>query len=1082
MKVESVENHSGKKSRKVIDAFVDDGYLKTMRGSLPDIDTDFDANKRPDVKAYLERRYNHDGKQRVFSAGTFTTLQVKAVIKDVCRVHRVSQSMANYITAIIGDDDVKDWTDLMKLAFKEKKLRDFIQKHWDVAEEIREIMFQPRAEGVHASALVITPDIILGDDVECFDIIPIKKMDGLLVSELSGVELDELGLLKNDVLGIAELSRLDEMIRICNKMYNANLSIEHLATSSLSEPKVFEIINKGLTQGIFQLSSDGMTKFVKSMNPDNINDVIAANALFRPATLDSGAAGEYVRAKNGLTDPEYLWGTYDILKNTFGVMCIAYDSLVKTNNGLEKIQDIEPNTYVQTEDGSYHIVLASMYKKYKQIISVRTSFGMEIKCTPDHRVLTQRGWVEAGKLNPKQDFIKCYWLTDDELPFGDMKDWCLGLYLANGNYSQTLNITCRNERDAYIIADRFNEVFGLDCRVYFHTRAWYVSLVNKKCYGSSQNAFKKYIKDMGLENMSCYDKNVKRWSLMMLSGFFEGDGCVQNGRIRIKNPKLAMQIFMAAQAARIHSSYYEDIENNDIVYTIALSSLDKLVFQFKEKNQFSFPSGHFIPTTCFESFDPKKIKDSEQRKRFYKIRKTNYCRLSTVQNYGVDVEHECWGRVLSIKDNGYEKTYDLSIDKNHSFVVGGHVVHNCYQEDYALISRKIGNLSLGDGVNLVKAISKKKVEKIRKFKDKFYAGAQKNGCPHEVADRIWGIIEGGASYGFNKSHATAYGITAYIGAYLKALYPVAFYTVLLKWGKDENIAAILNEIKQLGGVSISQPDINISTDNFETNYQTNEIYWSLLRVKFVGVTAVDFIVSNRKRYGQFTCIEEFIERIFKHKFKKKYQYWDDPDDEVDYERCPVNARMVRNLIVAGAFDKLEHVTEVTQRYDIIVRAAKTLGFEIPEKEVPEDLRDKHWFWSQQQINLSGFGTVDYERIYNNAKLPASMGSYSYFPLELLADINLGERKVGVCATIEEVEEKSYKDKKTGEKKYYGKIILRQNLDAANLVIWNDAWANVKSCFMHKKDSIVIFAGNTKFSDYDEKNILQINKNQFVTNI
>jgi DNA polymerase-3 subunit alpha len=304
----------------------------------------------------------------------------------------------------------------------------------------------------------------------------------------------------------------------------------------------------------------------------------------------------------------------------------------------------------------------------------------------------------------------------------------------------------------------------------------------------------------------------------------------------------------------------------------------------------------------------------------------------------------------------------------------------------------------------------------------------------------------------------------------------------LKWGKDENIAAILNEIKQLGGVSISQPDINISTDNFETNYQTNEIYWSLLRVKFVGVTAVDFIVSNRKRYGQFTCIEEFIERIFKHKFKKKYQYWDDPDDEVDYERCPVNARMVRNLIVAGAFDKLEHVTEVTQRYDIIVRAAKTLGFEIPEKEVPEDLRDKHWFWSQQQINLSGFGTVDYERIYNNAKLPASMSSYSYFPIELLADINLGERKVGVCATIEEVEEKSYKDKKTGEKKYYGKIILRQNLDAANLVIWNDTWANVKSCFMHKKDSIVIFAGNTKFSDYDEKNILQINKNQFVTNI
>ena len=691
-----------------------------------DVDIDFASDRREDVKAYLERRYNHDGKQRVFSAGTFTTLQVKAVIKDVCRVHRVSQSMANYITAIIGDDDVKDWTDLMKLAFKEKKMRDFIQKHWDVFEELRPIMFQPRSQGIHASAVIVVPDTIKGEDVDSFDIIPIRKMDGLLVSELSGVDLDDLGLLKNDVLATKELSRLKAMMEICNREYGTDLTLDKITSGPMDEPRAYEVINKGLTQGVFQLSSDGMTKFAKSMHPENMEDITAANALFRPATLDSGAAGDYVRAKNGLVDPEYLWGTYDILKDTFGVAA--------------------------------------------------------------------------------------------------------------------------------------------------------------------------------------------------------------------------------------------------------------------------------------------------------------------------------------------------------------------YQEQYAALARKIGNLSLGEGVNLVKAISKKKVDKIRKFKDKFYAGAKKNGCPDEVRDRIWEIIEGGASYGFNKSHAVSYGATAYVGAYLKALYPVAFYTVLLKWGKDENIAAILNEIKQLGGVSISQPDINISTDNFETNYQTNEIYWSLLRVKFVGVTAVDFIVSNRKRYGQFTCIEEFIERIFKHKFKKKYQYWDDPDDEVDYERCPVNARMVRNLIVAGAFDKLEHVTEVTQRYDIIVRAAKTLGFEIPEKEVPEDLRDKHWFWSQQQINLSGFGTVDYERIYNNAKLPASMSSYSYFPIELLADINLGERKVGVCATIEEVEEKSYKDKKTGEKKYYGKIILRQNLDAANLVIWNDTWANVKSCFMHKKDSIVIFAGNTKFSDYDEKNILQINKNQFVTNI
>ena len=111
-----------------------------------------------------------------------------------------------------------------------------------------------------------------------------------------------------------------------------------------------------------------------------------------------------------------------------------------------------------------------------------------------------------------------------------------------------------------------------------------------------------------------------------------------------------------------------------------------------------------------------------------------------------------------------------------------------------------------------------------------------------------------------------------------------------------------------------------------------------------------------------------------------------------------------------------------------------------------------------------------------------MYNYNYFSLDNLQQPGLGDRKVGVCATIAEVEERSYKDKKTGEKKYYGKILLQQNIDTATLVIWHDTWMNAKQYFMHKKDSIVIFAGNAKWSDYDEKNILQINKGSYITNI
>ena len=724
MKIKSIKIIDNKKSKNVLDCFVDSGYRKLHHGSLPDIDTDFDSTKRDDVKAYLERRYNHNGKQRVFSAGTFTTLQVKSVIKDVCRVHRVSVNMANYITAII-DDNAGDWTELMLLAAKEKKVRDFIQKHPDVFEEIRPIMFQPRSEGIHASAVVVTPDIIKGEDVECFDIIPIKKMNGLLVSELSGTELDELGLLKNDLLGIAELSRLDTMIQICNKEYGTNLSIESIATSALDEPKVYEIIRKGLTQGIFQLSSDGMTRYIKSMHPESINDIIAANALFRPATLDSGAAKMYVDAKEGVVDPEYLWGTYDILKDTYAVAA--------------------------------------------------------------------------------------------------------------------------------------------------------------------------------------------------------------------------------------------------------------------------------------------------------------------------------------------------------------------YQEQYAALARKIGGLSLGDGVNLVKAISKKKVEKIRKFKDKFYAGAAKNGCPDEVRDRIWGIIEGGATYGFNKSHATAYGIVAYIGAYIKALYPVAFYTVLLKWGKDAKMTSILQEIRELNNIMITQPDINVSGDDFVSNYKTNEIYWSILRIKQVGLKAVDFIVADRNRHGEFTSLEDFIKRIFRNKFKK-YKDWDDIDNDDEFRKCPVTALTVKNLILAGAFDKLMNVGSITERYGLMAQAAELLGFKIDEKLIPKDLRDKHWFWGQKQIALTGFGAIDYERIYRNATKPTSLNSVRYFRLEDLQEPGNDKLRVAICATILECTEHKYKDKSTGETKHYGKVTLQQNIDTGQLTIWNDAWIGAKDYFWQKKDRIVIFQGVIKWSDYDEQNVLQINKGAFVMNI
>ena len=122
----------------VMDAFVDKGLTEGGHASLPDIDVDYASDRRQEIKDYLEERYNADGRQRVFSAGTFTTMKLKAALKDVARVHRVPHSIVNYITAMI--DDGTDWTGLFRQAASNRKLRDFIQTYPLVIEDVQGLL------------------------------------------------------------------------------------------------------------------------------------------------------------------------------------------------------------------------------------------------------------------------------------------------------------------------------------------------------------------------------------------------------------------------------------------------------------------------------------------------------------------------------------------------------------------------------------------------------------------------------------------------------------------------------------------------------------------------------------------------------------------------------------------------------------------------------------------------------------------------------------------------------------------------------------------------------------------------------
>lgn len=718
MVVKSVEFKQTQIPVQALDCLTGNGFRQGDGGSLPDIDTDFASNRRQEVKEYLERRYNMNGKQRVFSAGTYSTMKLKAAIKDVCRVYKVPVSYVNYITAIFEDDNMS-WTDLFMFATTNKKVNKFVQDYPQVIEDIRGLMGQPRSASVHASAIIVTPNSKDGEDMECFDFTPIKKVDDILVSELDGYSIDETGLLKNDCLGIKELAKIQSVIDESNRVYNAGISFEGLVRSGLDDEKTYRILAKGYTQNVFQFSSAGMTKFLMDMQPDCINDLIAANALYRPATLESGSTQKYLDCKRGEVAPVYLWGTYNALKGTYGQLT--------------------------------------------------------------------------------------------------------------------------------------------------------------------------------------------------------------------------------------------------------------------------------------------------------------------------------------------------------------------YQEDLAQMAREIGGFSLGEGVNLVKYISKKKVEKIHAMRDKFMSGAHEKGCPKEDADLIWDMIEAGGSYIFNKSHAMAYAITSYVGAWLKANYPTAFYTIALQWADDKELPLIMSEMEECSSAKVVPPDINTSAEKFFTDYRTNEIFWSLGKIKILGTKAVQYIIDERTKGGPFKSIENFIHRIFKYKLKK-YEYWDDADNEQEAVRVPVNARHVKNLILAGCFDKVSNISAVVERYSILDKAATELGFKIPTGDYPDHLINQHYFWSMQQIEVCGIGRIDYKRIYDNSYCRHQFkgrASYSTVHNALLSGSE--GKKVALCATVTEMEEISYKDKKTGERKHLCKLHLQQNNDLIKLVCWNDFYIENKTELQDIKGKIVIVSAIVKYNDYSGGNSLNTYK-------
>ena len=290
-------------------------FLNPDRISLPDIDIDFCERRRGEVIDYVTQKY---GRQKVAQIITFGTMKAKAVVRDVGRVLEMSFADVDKVAKQIPP--ALDMT-LAKALEESEILRGMEQSDPKVKELLsvaRRLEGMTRHASVHAAGVVIAPKAIT-------EYAPLYKgARDEIVTQWSMKEIERVGLLKMDFLGLSTLTLIFDAIAEIKRTTGVDLDIDSVP---LDDEKTYQIFQEGQTYGIFQFESSGMRDILRKSKPQRLDDLIALNALYRPGPLRSGMVDDYIARKQGKTEIKYdLPALEPILADTYGV--IAYQEQV----------------------------------------------------------------------------------------------------------------------------------------------------------------------------------------------------------------------------------------------------------------------------------------------------------------------------------------------------------------------------------------------------------------------------------------------------------------------------------------------------------------------------------------------------------------------------------------------------------------------------------------------------------------------------------------------------------------------------------------------------------------------------------
>jgi DNA polymerase III subunit alpha len=954
-------------------------FMNPGRKGLPDIDVDFPDDRRSEVKEYVRRVC---GRECVADVVAFSRFTPRAALKDVARILGVDGKRTKDVTDQIDQVHDENLTEMRgRMRDLDRYAREFPEV-WCHAERL-ENHGDPFIKGVskHAAGVIITPGHV-NDSVPTIRADEDDPGQRTAWSETPWVSIcDDYGVMKADFLSVAGMKQQDMILARIAERTGEEIDLDHLPVCSDPydvEPDVMEKFCLGVTLGCNQFESPGIVAFLKSAKPQNVVDLAAMNALYRPGPMGAKGHEIYARRRSGREQAEIHPVLERVLADTFGVTCFHWSTMVSLADGREVMaKDIRNGDLVHTLDQATRKIVVRRCRgcaPTRRVDGLRISLsnGESVVLTNDHQILRNDGMIPANQISVGdliavarhtrtvgvRSFGIAPWLGDD-----DDVSYLLGQLTGDGCTSGVGVSLCTGVETAHkkVLGRLKLSLPRLKMHPYWNVRSWYIGISCPDLAGCSGNRSRKtkfhcLLEDLGMKTVAPVKRipeivrtGTKEVRRAFMAGLFDADGTLKviSGkatRCSITSTSIGLLRDIAA-FLRSEGIPYTFYENKVMMWDIStfLDILSPwLVVKAHQGDAYSGETVGFVTKDEVRGAWIASGKTQQEfcdsvglsRSTISQARPGRPCDSRTGRRAGVELGDILFHAVVSIDEVLDQQFYGMSVEDHHNFVGNGVILKNCFQEQIMELFEVLVGYSSAQADDIRKEIDKLNRGKsdqgrvrLAARKDEFIEKASAH-IGEDSARVMWAEILPYTGYSFNRPHASGYTLASYQDMWLKVHYPLDFYAVLMTIESEKAPRAIKEA--WYFDVEVAAPDVNKSGMGFSVDYDDRALRFGLSAIDGIGDIAATQVVAN----APYDSIEHF-----------------EMANSVKYSKC--NAGHRKALYECGALDSLgaraqfseaEKALMETRRLKIAFRPGGTFG---------ED---------EEMISRSAHSQVEYEEL------------------------------------------------------------------------------------------------------------------------